>query len=85
LHPDLDIDEAIANVNTIGQPNPPPAPFDPSESHPKSGDTTDHDQPAHEFEWHETSPPDTESPGGEVRIQDGMALLSTLDAGYLGE
>ncbi|KAH6887681.1 fungal-specific transcription factor domain-containing protein [Thelonectria olida] len=84
LHPDLDIDEAITSSSANGRVNLPPAPFNPSRSHPKSGDTTDHDQPAHEFEWHETSPPDSESPGGEVRIQDGMALLSTLDAGYLG-
>lgn len=80
LHPQLNIDAAIANLHANGQSNAPPIDFEDAQAQIE----TDRDQPAHEFEWHETSLPlDSGSPG-DLRIKDGMATLSTLDAGYLG-
>ncbi|KAF7550240.1 hypothetical protein G7Z17_g5846 [Cylindrodendrum hubeiense] len=77
----LNIDAALANLDTNGEANPPAIDFEDAQTQIE----TDRDQPAHEFEWHETSLPlDSGSPAGDLRIKDGMATLSTLDAGYLG-
>lgn len=81
LHPQLNIDVAIANLDANGRSNVTPIDFEDVQAQIE----TDRDQPAHEFEWHETSlPQDSGSPAGDLRIKDGMATLSTLDAGYLG-
>ncbi|KAH7001017.1 fungal-specific transcription factor domain-containing protein [Ilyonectria destructans] len=81
LHPQLNIDVAIANLDANGRSNATPIDFEDVQAQIE----TDQDQPAHEFEWHETSLPlDSGSPAGDLRIKDGMATLSTLDAGYLG-
>lgn len=78
LHPDLDIDVAIANLE---------AGRDISKS---VGPASNHgspeaEEPAHEFEWNEASLHLTlEAPNGDPGVLDGMATLNSLDAGYLG-
>ncbi|KAH7155918.1 fungal-specific transcription factor domain-containing protein [Dactylonectria macrodidyma] len=81
LHPHLDIDAAIANFDSNGPNNPPNLDFEDTQAEIEA----DQDQPAHEFEWHESALPiHSGSPAGDLRMKDGMATLSTLDAGYLG-
>ncbi|KAK7431020.1 hypothetical protein QQZ08_002550 [Neonectria magnoliae] len=81
LHPQLNVDLAIANLEAEGQGGIEPVDFDDTQTR----ISAEREQPAHKFEWHETLLPlDSGSPTGNVRVKDGMAMLSTLDAGYLG-
>ncbi|KAF5646034.1 C6 transcription factor [Fusarium sp. NRRL 52700] len=78
LHPDMDIDAALTNLESgqevIGRTEP--------ES---DDDSPEHEEPAHEYEWSEPSlPPDFDSQNDEAAAMDGMATLNSLDAGYLG-
>ncbi|KAH6950910.1 fungal-specific transcription factor domain-containing protein [Fusarium avenaceum] len=78
LHPDLDIDLAISNLEG-GQGITLPADAEPDD------DSPEHQEPTHEFEWNEASvPPDLEDQGEETGGMDGMATLNSYDAGYLG-
>lgn len=79
LHPDLDIDLAISNLE--GGQGIIALPAD-AES---DDDSPEHQEPTHEFEWNEASvPPDLEDQGEETGGMDGMATLNSYDAGYLG-
>jgi transcriptional regulatory protein GAL4 len=79
LHPDLDIDLAISNLEG-GQDITLPADAE------SDDDSPEHQEPAHEFEWNEASaPPDLEDQGEETGGMDGMATLNSYDAGYLGK
>lgn len=70
MHPELDIEAALTGLETVGS---------------DDEDPEEREEPAHEFEWHEALiPPDDESPAGDLGGMDGMATLSSLDAGYLG-
>ncbi|KAF4335485.1 C6 transcription factor [Fusarium beomiforme] len=78
LHPDLDIDNAIANLEAGQEVILPPEPESGAES-------PHHEEPAHEYEWSEPSlPPDFDGQNDEAGAMDGMATLNSLDAGYLG-
>lgn len=79
LHPDLDIDLAIANLQAGQEVIVAPEP--------ESNDSSpQHQEPAHEYEWNEPSlPPDFDNHDNEARAMDGMATLNSLDAGYLGK
>ncbi|KAF9776822.1 hypothetical protein IL306_004940 [Fusarium sp. DS 682] len=78
LHPDLDIDVAIANLEAGQEVIAPPEPE-------SEDDSPDHEEPVHEYEWSEPSlPPDFDSQNEEAGAMDGMATLNSLDAGYLG-
>lgn len=78
LHPDMDIDAALANLESGQQVI--------RRTEPESDDDSpEHEEPAHEYEWSEPSlPPDFDSQNDEAAIMDGMATLNSLDAGYLG-
>ncbi|KAG4253833.1 hypothetical protein FPRO03_07793 [Fusarium proliferatum] len=78
LHPDMDIDAALANLESGQQVS--------RRTEPESDDDSpEHEEPAHEYEWSEPSlPPDFDSQNDEAAAMDGMATLNSLDAGYLG-
>ncbi|KAI9148959.1 Regulatory protein GAL4 [Paramyrothecium foliicola] len=84
LHPELDIESALADLGTGSQSHAAAiAPLDPDE--PRSPSPQEQDEPVHEFEWHEASlSVRSDSPDAESNTKDGMATLSSLDAGYLG-
>ncbi|KAH7259407.1 fungal-specific transcription factor domain-containing protein [Fusarium redolens] len=78
LHPDMDIDVALANLEA-GQ-----EAIRRTEQE-SDDESPEHEEPAHEYEWSEPSlPPDFDSQNDEAGAMDGMATLNSLDAGYLG-
>ncbi|KAF5585242.1 C6 transcription factor [Fusarium pseudocircinatum] len=78
LHSDMDIDAALANLESGQEVI--------KRTEPESDDDSpEHEEPAHEYEWSEPSlPPDFDSQNDEAAAMDGMATLNSLDAGYLG-
>lgn len=78
LHPGMDIDVALANLEA-GQ-----EVIRRTEQE-SDDDSPEHEEPAHEYEWSEPSlPPDFDCQNDEAGAMDGMATLNSLDAGYLG-